>query len=1180
MTQSILHPPAANAPGDRRTWASLPGAAQSLAIVEAARNDRRLCLVIAESASAATQLEAELRFFAGGDDLPVMHLPDWETLPYDVFSPHQDIVSERLHCLYQLPRTRQGILVAPITTLLQRLAPPSHITGSSFVHKVGEQLDIDKLRLQLESAGYRAVETVYEHGEFAVRGSLIDIFPMGSALPFRIDLLDDEIDTLRTFDPETQVSLHKQDQISLLPAREFPFDKAAIKRFLDNWHDHFDVDVRKCMVYQDVKGGVASQGIEYYLPLFFQATATLFDYLPKDALVFTADALPQAIEHFWKEVDERYREYGVDNHRPLLPPKELYLSAGELFGALGEYPRTDLKTDPAPQKTGVTNYPARPLENVTVDSRSSNPLLALEALLMDTPHRTLFCAESAGRREALLELLAGAGIAPREVESWADFAASSDSHAITTFPLERGLTIDQPALRVISESQLFGQQVMQRRRRNRGRDNSELVVRNLTELKPGAPVVHIDHGVGRFLGLQTLTVDGETQEFLTLAYADDAKLYVPVANLHLISRYGAGDEALAPLHRLGTEQWQKARDKASQQIRDTAAELLEIHARRAARVGFASNDPGTDYLRFCAEFPFEETPDQQDAIDAVFKDMTSPQPMDRLVCGDVGFGKTEVAMRAAFIAVSNGKQVMLLVPTTLLAQQHYDNFRDRFSSWPVNIEVISRFKSAKEQDALLDKVRDGQVDILIGTHKLLHNPVAHKNLGLLVIDEEHRFGVQQKEKIKAMRAEVDILTLTATPIPRTLNMAMGGMRDLSIIATPPARRLSVKTFVRQRDKRVIREAIMREILRGGQVYLLHNEVKSIERAVTDLKILVPEARVDFAHGQMRERELERVMSDFYHQRFNILVCSTIIETGIDVPSANTIIIERADKFGLAQLHQLRGRVGRSHHQAYAYLLTPEPRGMTDDAVKRLEALAETDHLGSGFTIATHDLEIRGAGELLGENQSGHIHSIGFTLYMSLLEKAVKAIQSGKLPDPDGDLHDSTEVNLNIPALIPDEYLPDVNTRLIMYKRISNAKTEDELRELQVEMIDRFGLLPEQTKTLFRVALLRQQCEALGIRRIDAGQKGGKIEFSKQTVVDPFTIVRLVQKQPDRYRLAGATELKFTEPMETGEKRLETIGALLDTLTPVVAAQEASTTTAAKSEAAKTPAKRPKKRKAR
>ena len=1152
MTTFLLNTPAANAPGDRRAWGCLHQAAASLAIVEAARAASQMCLVITDSAKAANRLERELSFFAAGENLPVLHFPDWETLPYDVFSPHQDIVSERLFSLFQLPTLKQGILVVPITTLMHRLPPPSHIAANSFVYQKGAKLDMAALRLKLEDAGYRAVDTVYEHGEYAVRGSLVDIFPMGSDLPFRIDLFDDEIESLRTFDPETQVTLDHKDEIRLLPAREFPLDKQGIKTFLDNWHSTFDVDPRKCSVYQDIKNGRSTQGIEYYLPLFFTATATLFDYLPKQTLIFTSGQLPEAAEHFWKDVSDRYQEYGVDKQRPLLSPPTLFMASGELFGLLGDYGRTDIQAEPAPAKSHHHNFPSSPPENIAVDSRAANPLLHLETVLMTTAHRTLFCAESPGRRDALLALLEPAGIKPVDVSGWQAFVQGSDNLAITTFAMESGMRLDNPEIRIISESQLFGQQVMQRRRRARGKDNTEFLIRNLTELKPGAPVVHIDHGVGRYLGLQTIAVDGNSQEFLTLAYADDAKLYVPVTSLHLISRYSAGDEDLAPLHRLGNEQWQKAKNKAAEQIRDTAAELLDIYALRAAKQGFTSEDPGADYLRFSAEFPFEETPDQLDAIDAVRADMLSPKPMDRLVCGDVGFGKTEVAMRAAFIAVANSRQVLVLVPTTLLAQQHFDNFRDRFANWPVTVDVVSRFRSAKEQDKLVQSFQDGKVDILIGTHKLLHTRFEGKNLGLLVIDEEHRFGVQQKEKIKAMRAQVDILTLTATPIPRTLNMAMGGIRDLSIIATPPARRLSVKTFIRQWETRVIREALLRELLRGGQVFYLHNDVKTIEKTVTELKELVPEARVDFAHGQMRERELEKVMSDFYHQRFNILVCTTIIETGIDIPSANTIIIERADKFGLAQLHQLRGRVGRSHHQAYAYMLTPNPKAMTADAVKRLEALAEADHLGSGFTLATNDLEIRGAGELLGEGQSGHIHSIGFSLYMSMLEKAVKAIKSGKTPSTSLYADSVADIKLNIPALIPDDYLPDINTRLILYKRLANTNSEEELKELQVEMIDRFGLLPDATKNLIRITRLRQRAEELGIRRIDAGPSGAKVEFATDTQVDPMAIVTLVQKQPDRYRLAGASELRFSANMETPLARLDSIQQLLDTLTPATA----------------------------
>jgi len=1150
MTQAVLPLPAPNAPGDRRTWGNLHGAAGALAIVEAAlAAGDRMCLVIADSAKAAASLESELEFFARGQDLPVLHFPDWETLPYDVFSPHQDIVSERLYTLSRLPTTKRGILVVPVTTLLHRLPPPTYVHGNSFAYRGGEHLDPGALRRQLDSAGYRAVDTVYEHGEYAVRGGIIDIFPMGSDLPLRIDLFDDEIESLRTFDPDTQLSLSKQDEVRLLPAREFPLDKAGIKTFLDNWHLSFDVDPRHCSVYQDIKSGRPAQGVEYYLPLFFATTATLFDYLPGETLVFTCGELPQAVEQFWVEASERHREYGVDKHRPLLPPVRLFLTAGDLFSRIAAHGRTEVSADPAPAKAHHHNFATAPAADVGVDSRAASPLRQLEEVLSASPHRTLFCAESAGRRDALLELLGRSGLKPEDCASWRDFIAGDSPLAITTFALERGLTLAEPPLRVVTEAQLFGQQVMQRRRRTRGKDTAEFLIRNLTELKIGAPVVHLDHGVGRYLGLQTLAVDGDSQEFLTLGYADEAKLYVPVTSLNLISRYSGGDEDLAPLHRLGNEQWQRAKAKAAEQIRDTAAELLDIYAARAARSGLTCSDPGADYLRFSAEFPFEETPDQLDAIEAVYRDMLSPRPMDRLVCGDVGFGKTEVAMRAAFIAVANSRQVLVLVPTTLLAQQHFDNFRDRFANWPVTVEVISRFRSAKEQDQLLADFRSGKIDILIGTHKLLHGNFAGKNLGLLVIDEEHRFGVQQKEKIKAMRAQVDILTLTATPIPRTLNMAMGGIRDLSIIATPPARRLSVKTFIRQREERIVREAIHRELLRGGQVFYLHNDVKSIEREVDELKNLVPEARIDFAHGQMRERELERVMTEFYHQRFNVLVCTTIIETGIDIPSANTIIIERADKFGLAQLHQLRGRVGRSHHQAYAYLLTPPPKAITGDAVKRLEALAEADHLGSGFTLATNDLEIRGAGELLGEGQSGHIHSIGFSLYMTMLDKAVQAIKSGRVPDINLSLDAGADIKLNIPALIPEDYLPDINTRLTLYKRLAGTASEDELRELQVEMIDRFGLLPEATKNLMRVTLLRQRAEQLGISKIDAGPSGARLTFAASTPVDPMTLVGLIQKEPQRYRLAGASELRFNADMESPAARLDSINQLLDTLSP-------------------------------
>ncbi|WP_438951613.1 transcription-repair coupling factor [Porticoccus sp.] len=1142
---SILSLPPANKAGDKRVWQDVRGGS-ALVIAEASQQ-AGLILVITDSARTTAELESELCFFLG-NEAAVLHFPDWETLPYDIFSPHQDIVSERLRTLFRLPQTRNGVVIVPVSTLMHRLPPAEFVNQRAFDYRRGDRLDLSTLRTQLESAGYRFVDTVVEHGEYAVRGALVDIFPMGATLPFRIDLFDDEIETLRTFDPETQRTLQQTEHIHLLPAREVPLDKPAIRRFQDNWLSCFDVDERRCPVFRDVSEGIPPQGIEYFLPLFFEKTATLFDYLPDQCLIFTDGTVEQAAEKFWQDASQRYREYGIDPTRPLLPPTALFIPTEELFGHLKKYPCTRINGESDQQKNCFSLHISAP-PPVDIDAKADNPLQKLQVHLADTKQRVLICAESAGRRETLLELLNRQSIRPEDVSDWQSFASGTQTLAITAYPLTRGFVVKPAKISLITETELFGQQVMQRRRRNKERTEADQVIRNLTELSVGAPVVHIDHGVGRYLGLQTISAGGEPQEFLMLSYADQAKLYVPVASLHLISRYSGAEDSLAPLHRLGTDQWQKARDKALRQIRDTATELLDIYATRAARKGFACRDTEADYRAFCADFPFEETPDQLDTIEAVRQDMLAEQPMDRLVCGDVGFGKTEVAMRAAFIAVASGKQVVMLVPTTLLAHQHLENFRDRFANWPVTIEELSRFRSDKEQQEVLHRAGLGKVDILIGTHKLLHAKVNYKNLGLLIIDEEHRFGVRQKEQIKALRAEVDILTLTATPIPRTLNLSMSGIRDLSIIATPPARRLSVKSFVRQSDPRVTREAILREILRGGQVYYLHNEVKSIGKTARAIEELVPEARVNIAHGQMRERELEKVMSDFYHQRFNVLVCSTIIETGIDIPSANTIIIDRADKLGLAQLHQLRGRVGRSHHQAYAYLLTPEPKTMTAEALKRLEAITHADHLGSGFTLATHDLEIRGAGELLGENQSGHIQSIGFTLYMELLDRAVDALRKGKAVELNVSLAEDIDINLNLPALIPEDYLPDVHMRLMMYKRIANAATDDELWELQVEMIDRFGLLPDYLKNLFQVTSLKLQARQLGICKVEAGPTGGRIEFGSNALTDPLVIVQMVQKEPAVFRLQGASTLKYTLPMATKEQRLEQLQALLTRLTP-------------------------------
>jgi transcription-repair coupling factor (superfamily II helicase) len=1150
MTTFYHHP--ALLPGEKQKWTGLHEAGRSLAVAEAASKHKGLTVFVTKSAQQAAIQSRAIRFFSNQNNLPVFNFPDWETLPYDMFSPHQDIVSARLLALSKLPHTAQGILLVPIATLMHRIAPVDFVSSRTFSYCVGTQLDREHLLRQLSLAGYKRVETVFEHGEFTFRGSIIDIFPMGAKTPFRMDLLDDDIESLRLFDPESQRTLQTVDQIDLLPAKEFPMDKQAINQFLNNWHDTFDHNPDKCPVYRDIKDGIAPQGIEYYLSLFFDQTATLFDYLPSNTQLFTDDGIETAAEHFWGDINYRYDEYCIDPERPILKPNALFLPVDHVFHNIKQFRRTVLEN---PKSHLENNDPQiYPVPDVSINAKQTSPLAKLSAFIGENKNqggskRVLFCAESAGRQEILLELLKSIEITPFEVASWDDFLLSTKLHCIIVHPLDQGIFSPSANICLITEGELFGQQVMQRRRRSKVSESPDYVFKSLAELKINAPVVHIEHGVGRYQGLITLEVDRTSQEFLMLTYAKDAKLYVPVSSLHLISRFGGGDQVVAPLNHLGSDRWDKAKQKAAKQVRDTAVELLDIYSRRAAKRGFACEQNEQDYLSFSSDFAFEETADQQDAINAVRKDLLSPQPMDRLVCGDVGFGKTEVAMRAAFTVVSSGKQVVILVPTTLLAHQHLENFRDRFSNWPVTIGELSRFSTGKQQDKTIQDVESGKVDILISTHKLLHAKIQFKDLGLMIIDEEHRFGVRQKEKIKSLRSEVDILAMTATPIPRTLNMSMHSIRDLSIIATPPAKRLSVKTFVRKQESRVVREALLREILRGGQAYFLHNDVKSIQRVADELATLVPEARINIAHGQMRERKLESVMSDFYHQRFNVLVCTTIIETGIDIPSANTIIIERADKFGLAQLHQLRGRVGRSHHQAYAYLMLPEEKKITNDATKRLQAISAADQLGAGFTLATNDLEIRGAGELLGEEQSGHIQAIGFTLYMEMLERAVTAIRNGDKPDLQAALEQGTEVNMHLPALIPDDYLPDVNMRLTIYKRLADCQTTRDLHELQVEMIDRFGLLPTPAKTLFEVTEIKQIGERLGLKKIEAGPNGGRLQFTPKTIVEPITIIKMVQSNPDIFRLQNNDQLSFTMDMDDPKDRFASVHNILATLLP-------------------------------
>lgn len=1148
--RSIFTPPVPARPGDKIQWGSLYGNALSIAVASAAKLHESVTLVVAPDTATVDRLERDIALFLQGEEQApdVLRFADWETLPYDSFSPHQDIISQRMRALYQLTLGRKSILIVAAQTLCQRIAPKSYILANSLLLRLGERLELANLRSQLAAAGYQAVDTVFQHGEFAVRGALLDIFPMGSTQAYRIELFDDKIESLREFDPETQRTIRQVDEIELLPAKECPLDKAAIAHFKNQWHSHFQGDAKPCPVYQDVSSGLSPAGIEYYLPLFFAESASLFDYLPASAVTVVVGGLEDAVESFWRSAHARYESRQGDRLRPILPPNQLFWAANEIFSQIKPLARISAQEQAVDNKPGHYNFASERLPDLQINAKGTNPLLALEAFLCEQDQRVLFCAESSGRREALQEQLAKIGVTPVSVANIAQFVASTESCAITVAPLELGLIDPLNRIAIIAEAQLYGRRIQQqRRRKNAAADDHDNIIRNLTELKIGAPVVHEDNGVGRYRGLQCLQVDGQEHEFLLIEYADQAKLYVPVANLHLISRYSGADEDHAPLHRLGSDQWQKAKRKAAEQIRDVAAELLEIYARRQARQGFAFKDPETAYTEFSASFPFEETPDQMSAIEAVKADMMRRQPMDRLVCGDVGFGKTEVAMRAAFIAVQNGKQVVVLVPTTLLAQQHFGNFKDRFADWPVHIESISRFKTAKEVEQIEKRVADGKIDILIGTHKLLQGTLKYPNLGLLIVDEEHRFGVRQKEALKALRAEVDILTMTATPIPRTLNMAMNGIRDLSIIATPPAKRLSIKTFVREFDLAIVKEAILREILRGGQVYYLHNEVKTIEKTARELAETIPEARIQVGHGQMRERELESVMSDFYHKRFNVLVCTTIIETGIDVPTANTIIIERADKFGLAQLHQLRGRVGRSHHQAYAYLLTANVKVMTADAHKRLTAIAEAQDLGAGFMLASHDLEIRGAGELLGEDQSGQMQAVGFSLYMDMLERAVKAMRKGEIIDLDQPMHSGPEINLRLPALIPDDYLGDVHTRLILYKRIASVKTPEELDELQVEMIDRFGLLPDATKNLMRVTRLKLLAAQLGIVKVEANKEFGRIEFGAKTRVDPLTIVKMVQTRPQTYRLEGATHLKFFASMDDSNERIQQTYTTLEAL---------------------------------
>jgi transcription-repair coupling factor (superfamily II helicase) len=1187
--------------GARFTLPRPPGSGDALLLAHMALRARaahRLLAVICADALDAQRLVDELPWFA--PTLSVRPLPDWETLPYDILSPHQDLISQRLESLYRLytrhAQTEAGIdvLVVPATAALYRLPPTAYVAGHTFFFRQGEKLAAEALRERLVATGYQHVSQVVAPGEFAVRGGLIDLFPMGAALPYRLDLFDEAIESIRHFDPDTQRSLYPVPEVRLLPGREFPFDEAARTAFRARWREVFEGDPSRAPVYKDVGQGVPSAGIEYYLPLFFEQTATLFDYLPANTKLVLHGQVEASCRRFWNETSERYRFLSRDRERPCLPPTKLFLSAEELFAAAKAYARLALPPSPAAstdesearagEGPGVRVNGALAMENfagegragqsqqlvgrsittpspqpspadagegvfsippaITLDRKAHDPLHQLRGFVANYSGRVLLLADSPGRRETIAQLLHDHGLPVADSADWQGFLATDAPLTLGVAPLHGGFILAEPALAVLTETELYA--ASPRRSRGRGRErasNVEAMIRDLAELRIGDPVVHVDHGIGRYRGLQMLDLGEGATEFLHLEYAKDATLYVPVAQLHLIGRYSGADPDAAPLHTLGSGDWDKARKKAAKQVRDTAAELLNLYALRAARKGHAFQYRPSDYQAFAEGFGFDETPDQQAAIDAVLKDMGAGFPMDRLVCGDVGFGKTEVALRAAFAAVAGGRQVAVLCPTTLLAEQHHLTFRDRFSDWPVKIVELSRFRSAQEVKDALAGLAAGTIDIAIGTHKLLSADVKFDRLGLVIIDEEHRFGVRQKERLKGLRAEVDVLTLTATPIPRTLALSMEGIREFSVIATAPQRRLAIKTFVRSETSSLIREACLRELKRGGQIYFLHNEVETIDNRRARLAELVPEARIEIAHGQMPERELERVMRDFYQQRFNLLLCTTIIETGIDVPTANTIIIHRADKFGLAQLHQLRGRVGRSHHQAYAYLMIPDEKALSKNAGKRLEAIQTLEELGSGFYLAMHDLEIRGAGEVLGESQSGNMQEVGFDLYTQMLNAAVRALRSGREPDLLAPLAVTTEINLHVPALLPPDYLADVHHRLSLYKRLAGSDDEDELTALAEEIVDRYGKMPDTARALIETHRLRLAASRLGVKKIDASSEAVLIQFAADAPLDPAKLITLLQRSRTM-KMAGPEKLRITEKTPTLEARLNLLRTVL------------------------------------
>lgn len=1142
-------------PGSITHYSHFDGSGDAFVLAKMAQQAKPI-VIIASSALAAQRLLEEIPFFS--PELKIHLLPDWETLPYDTLSPHHDLISERLATLYQVMSGACDVLIVPVTTALYRMSPRKYLAAHTFFIKQGDKLVLELLRSQMTLAGYTHVTQVLSPGEYSIRGGLIDLFPMGSPLPYRIDRMGNEIESIRTFDVDTQRSIYPVNEIRLLPAREFPFDKDGRARFRSNFREKFEGDPSRSRIYKDVSKGIAPAGIEYYLPLFFEQTATLFDYLPSSMLLCLHHDIHLEIESFWRDTLSRYQLLRGDNNRPLLPPRDLFLTIEEFFRALKPYPRIKFQPEIQESNPKFEDFTSG-LPPIQINRRAINPTEKLAAFIAEFTlpgKRVLLLAESLGRRELIIDYLKQYGLFPDSCNDYAQFLESTKSFMLSVSPLRKGFILTKEGFAFITESELYAMHLYKRRARESRNITSvaDTMLRDLSEVKIGEPVVHEQHGIGRYSGLVNMGLGdgchGQLSEFLSLEYDGGDKLYVPVSQLHLIGRYSGAAPEAAPLHKLGSNQWDKAKRKAMQQVRDTAAELLNLYAQRATRLGHAFGFRQHDYDAFAEGFGFEETPDQASAIHAVIKDLISNKPMDRLICGDVGFGKTEVALRAAFVAVADGKQVVVLVPTTLLAEQHFRNFSDRFGliadQWPVKIAEMSRFRSAKEQIQILEGLAQGGIDIVIGTHKLIQKSVQFKNLGLVIIDEEHRFGVRQKDQLKNLRSEIDVLALTATPIPRTLAMSLEGLRDFSVITTAPQGRLAIKTFVTRFSKGIIREACLRELKRGGQIYYLHNEVETIQFAYDRLTRLLPEVRIHIAHGQMRERDLEHVMRDFYRQQFNMLLCTTIIETGIDVPSANTIIIDRADKFGLAQLHQLRGRVGRSHHQAYAYLLVPEEEAMGTQAKKRIDAIQMMEGLGAGYYLAMHDLEIRGAGEVLGESQSGEMHEVGFNLYSTLLDAAIKSLKEGREPDMQYPLGVTTEINLHAPSLLPDDYCNDIHERLVLYKRMANCENSDQLDDMQQELVDRFGLFPDPVRTLLECHRLRIAARPLGISRIDATAENILIQFVPSPKVDAVKIIELIQHNSE-YKLSGPDRLRIQVQIEGITERILRIKSLIEEL---------------------------------